>query len=342
MATLTEATRVADLVKHEPDKYAGRDTPFVDQSQALTIGEIVRRGASGRVVAYAAAANEKQQCLVTGADGGTFIITVTLASGARVATDPIAHNANAAGILTGLDTAFTGGDVEISAGTTPADFTVHWIGEDYVGRLQPLLELDISALTTAEDATVLRTQTGGWGGAAVNEVHTCTQDELGTAGTFTITVDHWDGTRVTTADIAYNATLAQTQTALDLLTGTIPQITIAGEIDTDADLVFTYDGSMYRGRNIKTLVSIDVSSLTTTTTSTAVETTKGGPGGEEAPHGICLKDVITAGGAYTTRGLFLTGGPAVVDVAKLDFGSGIRLDIIEGLRKLGITCRDEA
>lgn len=342
MATLTEATRVADVVKQEPNGYAGRETPFVDQSQTLTIGEIVRRGASGRVVAYAAGANEKQQCKCTGADGGTFLIRAVLADGSTGVTDPIAYNANAAGILTGLDTIFTSGDVEISAGTTPADFTVHWIGEDYALCKQSMLELDISAMTTAEDATVMRTQTGGWGGAAVNEVHTCTQDELGTGGTYTITVDHWDGTRVTTAAIAYNATLATSQTALDLVTGNTAQITIAGEIDTDADLVFTYDGSMYRGRNIKTLVSIDVSSLTTTTTSTAVETTKGGPGGEEVPYGICLKDVTTAGGAYTTEGLFLTRGPAAVDVDKLDFGSGIRLDILEGLRTLGIVCRDEA
>lgn len=342
MASDTEATRIQDVVKFEPDMNAGRQELLVGASQTLTIGEIVRKGASGRMIAYAAAANEKQQIKIINVSAGTFVITLLDKDGVLTTTDPIAYDADAAALLAGLNTVLTSGDVEISAGTLPTDFTIHWIGEDYAGRPQQLVSIDNIGATNLNDVTVTRTQTGGWGGAAANEVQTLTTDELATAGTWTLTFDHWDGSRVTTADMDWDATLAEIQAAVDLLTGTTSQITMAGELETDADIVLTFDGSMYEGRDIVNLPSIDVSSLTTTTAAVAVQTTKGGPGGSQGVGGITLKDVTTAGGVLTTKGLFLTRGPAVVDVDQLDFGSSIRIDVIEELQALGIMTRSEA
>lgn len=342
MASDTEATRIQDVVKFEPGMNAGRQTLLVGASETLTVGEIVRKGASGRMVAYDAAANEKQTVKIINVSAGTFTITLLDKDGILATTDPIVFNGDAAAILAGLNTVLTSGDVEISAGTLPTNFTIHWIGEDYAGRPQQLVSIQNIGATDLDDVTVERTQVGGWGGAAANELQTLTWDSKGTGGTFTITVDHYDGSRVTTAAIAWNASLATTQTALDLVAGPTAQITLAGEIDTADDMTFTYDGSKYKGRDIKNLASIDVSSLTTTTAVVAVQTTKGGPAGSQGVGGITLKDVTTAGGALTTKSLFLTRGPAVVNVDKLDFGSSVRLDVIDQLQALGIMTRSEA
>lgn len=345
MASDTEATRVADVVKQEPDGYAAREVKLVDENQTLTIGEVVRKGAAGRMVAMAARANEKQSVVMAGTlTSGFFTITAVLSNGVRATSDPIAHDANAAALLAGLDTIFTSGDVEISAGTTPAAFTVHWIGEDYALNTQPLMDIDIEDMVGGTTCTVTRSQVGGGGTAvAANEVHTVTLDALAiTSGTFTITVDHWNGSRVTTAAIAYNANIATCQAALDLVTGSTSQITMVGVPSADLSITFTYDGSMYAGRKIENLVTYNIGTTLGTTLATSVRTTQGGSAGETAPYGICIRDVTTGAGVYTTEGLFLTRGPAVVDWDKLDFGSGIELDIVEGLRQLGIQCRREA
>lgn len=343
MASDTEATRIQDVVKFEPDMNAGRQELLVGASQTLTVGELVRKGASGRMIAYAAAANEKQQVKVTGSvSGGTYTLTFIDKDGLRVTTDPWAYNGDNAAMQSAMDSALGAGAVDLT-GTTAADVVIEWIGEDYAGRTQALVVLDHEGATSIEDITIERTQTGGWGGAAANEVQTATQSAVATSsGTWTITFDHWDGTSETTAAIEWDASLAQIQAAVDLLTGTTSQITVAGEMDQDVDIVFTYDGSMYEGRDIVNLFSIDISGLTGPATSTVVQTTKGGPGGSQGVGGITLKDVTTAGGVLTTKGLFLTRGPAIVDVDQLDFGLSIRIDVIDELQALGIMVRDEA
>lgn len=343
MASDTEAARIQDVVKFEPDKDAGRQELLVGASQTLTIGELVRKGASGRMIAYAAPVNEKQQFKITGTvAAGTFTLEFIDKDGIRATTDPFAEDGNNAAIQTACDSVLGAGAVDLT-GTTIADIIIEWIGEDYAGRPQELVTLNGEGATGVEDITVERTQTGGWGGAAASEVQTATQSAVATgSGTWTITFDHWDGTSETTAAIEWDASLVQIQAAVDLLTGDTSQITVAGEMDQDVAIVFTYDGSMYEDRDIENLFSIDISGLTGPATSTVVQTTKGGPGGSQTVGGITLRDVTTAGGVLTTEGLFLTRGPAVVDVDKLDFGSSIRLDVIDELQALGIMVRPEA
>lgn len=92
-------------------------------------------------------------------------------------------------------------------------------------------------------------------GAAVNAVHTITKDGTNhTGGTFTITVTLRNGETFTTAGIAYNASAATIETALDTaattasITGwTNGDITVSGGNLQTAAVVLTFDGASVAG-----------------------------------------------------------------------------------------------
>lgn len=336
MAAKTEGRKVADVVKSERDMYGSREDVLVDASQTLVVGAVCRTGAAGRKVLIAASVNDVQTIGITGSPTGNAVLEFTNAAGARVTTDPIAADGNTAAWQAGVDTAL-GGSICVVSGTAVTAMVFTFSGLDYAGIEQPLIGVDISSATSAEDVTVTHTTVGGAGaGAAADEVQTVTKD-AGTAGTYTLTIKDESGDDLTTGDIAFDeANTAAVQAIMDTAFGA-SQVIAGGTVHTAA--TYTFSGSLYEGRN-QPMIVLDVSSLTGVTSVTYVETTKGGPGGTPEADSICLEAAVI-GAVYTTKALFLTN-QAIVDVNQLDFGAGNKIDAVAELKKVGIICRSEA
>jgi hypothetical protein len=122
-------------------------------------------------------------------------------------------------------------------------------------------------------------------GSGANEVQLVAWTSAPTAGTFTLTFLKSDGTYVTTAAIAYNATCSTTvANAINAVLGTsavgTAAVSVAATSSTTADQGFsiTFSGTNYAAVD-QPLVVIDTSALTFTSTAgyTASETTKGVP-----------------------------------------------------------------
>jgi len=166
-------------------------------------------------------------------------------------------------------------------------------------------------------AGVVRTLTATYsavgGGTPVNEVQTATPDAASTAGHYHISLTKADGTRVTTAAIAFDATLAAAQAAVTLALGGVAGCVLssagsaapfsAGPIA----LVMTFSGTGYL-RIDQPMVTIDITALTGVTTMTIVETTKGVPAANTVTItalGVSEVQVITPGavnaGAWRIR-----------------------------------------
>lgn len=152
-------------------------------------------------------------------------------------------------------------------------------------------------------------------GSAANEVQTATPDLAATGGTYTISLTKADGVRVTTAAIAYGATLAAAQAALDLAMGAASSLVVLSSAGSAAPwstgpiaLVFTFSGAGYLALE-QPMVSIDITSMTGTTTMTIVETTKGVPAANTV--------VVTAAGVNevqrVTFAIASTGGNVAIE-----------------------------
>lgn len=153
-------------------------------------------GAGGGVIdvdyAQATATDEVQLVTVTGATGGTFTLTYD-----GEETDAIAYNATAATVQAELEQLpnLAVGDVVVT-GNAGGPYTVTFGGE--------LADTNVAAITS--DVTELD---------GTNEVQTVTVDA--TAGNFTIT---YSGQ--TTGSLAFNASAATVQTALEALSNLAP------------------------------------------------------------------------------------------------------------------------
>lgn len=105
--------------------------------------------------------DEVQTSLITGAiDGGDFTITFIDLNGKSVTTDPIAWNANTAGIQTGVDTALGASKVTVGGTGTVASHTLTFDGTGYTNLPQSLAKYDTSNVTTISDTSVERTTAG--------------------------------------------------------------------------------------------------------------------------------------------------------------------------------------
>jgi hypothetical protein len=106
-----------------------------------------------------------------------------------------------------------------------------------------------------------------------NVVQTFSQTGTATAGTVTLTVPKPDGSFGTTTALAYNISLANLQTALDVATGVTNGIVAtsvgsAAPFSNPAVLTLTYSGTGYAAVN-QPLATADISNLTGTTALTA-------------------------------------------------------------------------
>lgn len=325
--TYTEGTTIGDFLRFYNSKVSIEQIQ-VDQNQALVMGEVVGRGTGGRIVAAAAPADEVQTIGITGTlTAGTFTLTFVDQAGALKTTDPIAYNANTAGIQTGVDSALGANAVTV-AGTAITAMTFTFDGIEYSGLPQTLIEVDTQGLTGEEDTTVTRTTAGGGGiVAAVDCVQTIAL--TATAGTYTIKAYDHTGTLQETAAIAYNGDLAAVQTALDAKFGT-NGIVAGGTAPTAMTLTFSGDG--YEGRP-QPDVDLGVASLTYSAL-TITHTTKGSPEMSGDVCGICAAALTNGAGAYAST-IFVMRDAKVVD-QYLTWGNANKVDAIAKLRGLGI------
>lgn len=350
MASQTEGAVISDIVLKECEgtHRRSRNRLLVDANQTLVLGSICQKGVGGRMKSMAVGINEVQTITITGApSSGTFILGIPQPDGGIVWTDPIANNANTAATQTGLDTTPFGSHIVASGTDTTAPIVFTFSGAAYAGQAWPLIRIDGSALVSAEDLTVAPTTKGGRQVAMTDEVQTATCVGTPTTGSFTLSVPHWNGTIVTTVAIPYASSGATIETAIDTafaLVTPAPEdgsISVTGtNIGTD-DVVLTYDGEEYEGRDWP-MATVDSTLLLATATEcpvTFAETTKGGKATGGKVVGICLEAVTTTAG-LTTMGTFLTRD-AVVKTSGLDFHEGNKVDCIAQLRALGIVCREE-
>lgn len=151
------------------------------------------------------------------ATGGTFTITY-----AGQTTGAIAYNASAATILTALEALsnIEAGHVSVS------------------GTLNTGITITFGAVVTIT-ASVAETVQGS-AGPATDEIQTVSLgvDQVATGGTFTLT---YSGQ--TTSAIAYGASAATIQTALEALSNLAPgDVSVAGTLNTD--IVITFGGTL--------------------------------------------------------------------------------------------------
>lgn len=338
MAAKTEGLTVGDIVKEERSQRGSRQNMLVDASQTIVRGAVCRSGATGRKVVIGALVNDVQTIGITGAPTGSVVLEFTNEAGARVTTDPIAADGILSVWQTGVDTALGANAVTLS-GTAVTAMVATFDGVAYAGKLQPLIGVDISSATSAEDVTVTHTTKGGGGsGSGADEVQTLAMIGTISGGTYTISITDESGDVQTTTALAYDANLAAINAALDVALGAT-EVVATGTIRTAC--VFTFSGSNYEKRNQVPIV-IDMTLLTGGgTTYTMTETTKGGSEGTPEADSIALEAVTTAGGVLTTKALFLTNH-AIVLTDNLDFGDGNKVYAILQLEKVGIIARSAA
>lgn len=342
MTALTEGTKIADIVKSERDLRGSREDLLIDASQTILLGSVCRSGAAGRKALLGTEVNEVQTVSLTGTlSAGSYTLTFVDEDGVRQ-TAPVAYNAaDNAAVQTAIDTAMPAGEVVVG-GTLRTAQTFTFSGASVQGKTHPLIDIDYSAAVGAEDADVARTTTGGWGaGGGADEVQTATVTGTPASGTYTLAFIDESGATQTTPTIAWDvADNAAIQAVLDTLLGS-SQVIVGGTKVTAN--TFTFSGSNYEKRNVPMIV-MDVSLLLTSApavvTVAVVETTKGGAEGEPEADCIALEAQVV-GAVYTTKGVFLTNH-AIVDVDKLNFGTGNKIDAIAQLKKVGIICREEA
>lgn len=349
MASQTEGTVISDVVQEESEgaNLRSRDRLLVDANQTLVIGSVCQKGIGGRMKAMAAGVDEVQLIGITGTlSAGSFTLGIPQIDGGVVWTDPIAFNGNTAAIQAGIDTT-PGGSAIVVSGTAITAMVFTFSGATHAGVGHDLIQVNTQGLTGEEDTSITRITAGGRQAAMTDEVQTCTCTLTPDGGTYTLSVPHWNGTTVTTAPIDWDANAATIEAAVDTAFGLVTpapeagSISVAGTKIGDDDIVLTYDGEEYEGRDWP-LATVDAALLldgAVVCSATFAETTKGGEatGGEAA--GICLENVTTAA-VYTTKAVFLTRD-AVVKTSGLNFHGGNKIDCIARLEALGIVCREE-
>ena len=158
--------------------------------------------------------------------------------------------------------------------------------------------------------SILATFSAVGSGTPVNCVQTITWNSQPSAGTFTITLLKKDGvTYVTTAAIAYGATLATVQSALDTALGVANGCVVTGTTYAYQTMILTFSGTGYAALP-QQLVSIDDTSLTyaSTTGYVATMTTVGVPAaGTVTISAMSANEVQTVAFAGITAGTLSAG-----------------------------------
>jgi hypothetical protein len=237
----------------------------------LTAKEAGRPFAVTTTVGGEAVSNEVQLITLSNATGGTFTLSFLTET-----TAAIAYNATAAALQSALValTAIAPGDVLVSkVGTV---WTVRFAGA-YLGTDVPPLRVNFSGLTGGTCAVVVVPIQRGI--LPVNCVQVVNLHSTITGGTATLT---WNGG--TTSALAYNASAATVQTAVDSAWGA-GVVTVTGST-LKAGLTFTFDG-IYAAQDVA-LITGDGLSLTGGLTLLTVSTLTPGVTGTSSTYNFRL------------------------------------------------------
>lgn len=236
-------------------------------------GVVIAKLPSGLYAPYSGDTNEIQKIAVD-ATGGTFTITFR-----GTASAAIAFNATAAAVQAALELnpEIEHGDVVVTGGPGNAGATTPYFlafGGQYAGMDVAAVTTGVGSLTGGAGTAAVTTTQGGAAGA-VNEVQTLTVDA--SAGTYTLTF-----LGRTTAPIAFNATAATVQAAMEAAFGiAVNTIAVTGGVGASGGgtpYVFTFSGATYAGQNVA-LITSDATNLTGgAATATNVQTTQGSTG----------------------------------------------------------------
>lgn len=246
----------------------------------------------------AAAVNEVQTITASSTpSGGTWTISFNGSP-----TTALAHDANAATVQTALRLlpSIAGANVSVSGGPLgSAAFTLTFSGT-LAGANQPAVTVDTASLLGASVSVTVSTDTEGSAGAS--EVQQFQLYGTPTGGTFTVSLDG-----VTSGAIAYNASNATIQTALEAMSviGT-GNVTVSGSGIPANAAVVTF-GSGRANQNINQM-TIDGSSLTGGGISITMSTPTPGVTGLSTNNDAFWKFDESSGTRYSSVGSFdLTG-----------------------------------
>ena len=343
MASLTEATKLGDVVKYEPEARVSREKIVLATTLTISLGEVVRRTASGEYTQLVALADEVQTIELTGLAAGVVRLGVTNPNTGDVEwTDELANNASKADIKTELETLDDVASDDIIIGGTDIDaFTMTYSGGIWANKPVALVQVAMGDAATANaHPRIERTTAGGTGETAeVNAVQTVNITGTPTAGDIIVTLEDENGTEqeiTTTFDTDLAGTIAAMVVTFDAEFGS-GQIVPSGGAWTA--ILLTFSGDKYSGR-AQPLGSTDVSGFTGATAVAHTTTTVGDPGDSADPEklAIALEAKVTTA---STPIVGLVRGPAVVDEQYLNYGAGTKADVKIELKKQGIICRRE-
>lgn len=286
-------------------------------SLRLTAKEAGRPFAVTATVGGLNSSNETQTITLANATGGTFTLSFLTET-----TGTIAYNASAATLKTALValTAIDTADIDVSkVGNV---WTVTFKGA-YLATDVPPLRVNFSGLTGGTASVVVTPLQQGI--VPVNCAQLVSLDSAISGGTATLT---WNG--ATTSALAYNASAATVQTAVDTAWGS-GNVVVTGST-LKAGMTFTFTG-VYAGQDVD-LITGNGASLTGGTSLLTVTTTTGGVAGTDASYTYKLnadpsvadtsgntgykyrlKIGVTGGVAWQTRWIDYTENAAAVQVA---------------------------
>lgn len=194
--------------------------------------------------------------------GGYYLLHYTNSDSKVQTTDPIAYDAAASAVQSALRRLDGLGSVTVTATGTSPNYT-H----------------TITFLGAGGNATALTSTNRMTGASGTNEVQSLTLSNA-EGGTFTLTWDFGSGDE-TTGNIAYDATAATVQTAIEALTTPVSgDVVCAGSDLPDGPVTITFTGNLEE-TNIET-GTVDAGSLTGSTPAIAIaELVKGVPAQNE-------------------------------------------------------------
>ncbi len=169
--------------------------------------------------------NEVQTLAASGATGGTFRLALGIQS-----TGPLSYNATAATIQVALSALPSVGLGQVAVTGGPINTTDVVI--DFTGTLAAKDVAQISADSSNLDGGTVEVTTMTTASAPVVQI--LSEGAGVSGGTFTLTFDS-----ATTAPLAYDATAAQIEAALELLS-TITNVTVMGDLSPGASTTITF------------------------------------------------------------------------------------------------------
>lgn len=283
-------------------------------STVFPAGCVLGRKTSGGLLFPSVALNAVYTFAQTGTStAGTVTLSVRKVDGSIGTTTALAYNVSVATLQTALDIAsgVVNGVVATSAGnaapfSNPAVLTFTYSGTGFAALQQPAPTADFSLLTstTALAATAV----------VPNRVQTVTVNIAATAGGFNLGITRPTGVVGYTGVVAYNASLATWQTALDLASGVANGVvgTSAGSaapFSSATALILTFSGTGYAGLP-QPLVYFNIGADVTGTTRVTVDDTTVTEDGSEIAVGFNEFGFVTDANSLC----YMTTGSATPDI----------------------------